>query len=73
METIQERRDKAANQIEIGCVSPKPRKILAGILVILGGLLMWLVPAESTVGLVILLLGVAIEAVGIYLEHKGSR
>jgi hypothetical protein len=54
-------------------VSPKPRKILAGILVILGGLLMWLVPEESTLGFVILLLGVAIEFVGIYLEHKNSR
>lgn len=54
-------------------MSPKLRKIVAGILVILGGLLMWLVPAESTVGFVILLLGVAIEAVGIYLEHKDSR
>jgi hypothetical protein len=54
-------------------MSAKLRKILAGVLVVLGGLLMWLVPAESTVGFVILLLGVAIEAVGIYLEHKDSR
>ncbi len=54
-------------------MSSKPRKILAGILVILGGLLMWLVPEVSTVGFVILLLGVAVEFIGIYLEHKDSR
>ena len=54
-------------------MSPKPRKILAGILVIVGGLLMWLVPGVSTVGFVILLLGVVIEFIGIYLEHKDSR
>lgn len=54
-------------------MSPRPRKILAGILVILGGLLMWLVPDVSTAGFVILLLGVAIEFIGIYLEHKDSR
>jgi hypothetical protein len=34
---------------------------------------MWLVPEVSTAGFVILLLGVAIEFIGIYLEHKGSR
>jgi hypothetical protein len=54
-------------------MSPKFRKILAGILVVLGGVLMWLVPEVSTVGFVILLLGVAIEVIGIYLEHKDSR
>jgi hypothetical protein len=54
-------------------MSPKPRKILAGILVILGGLLMWLVPEVSTVGFVILLFGVAVEFIGIYLEHKDSQ
>lgn len=54
-------------------MSPKPRRILAGILVILGGLLMWLVPEVSTVGFVMLLLGVAIEFIGIYLEHKDSQ
>jgi membrane-bound ClpP family serine protease len=54
-------------------MSRKPRKILAGILVILGGLLMWLVPDVSTVGFVILLLGVALEVIGIYLEHQDSQ
>lgn len=54
-------------------MSPKPRRILAGMLVILGGLLMWLVPEVSTVGFVMLLLGVAIEFIGIYLEHKDSQ
>ncbi len=54
-------------------MSSKPRKILAGILVILGGLVMWLAPEVSTVGFVMLLLGVAIEFIGIYLEHKDSQ
>ena len=54
-------------------MSSKLRKILAGILVILGGLVMWLAPEVSTIGFVMLLLGVAIEFIGIYLEHKDSQ
>ena len=54
-------------------MSSKLRKILAGILVILGGLVMWLAPEVSTIGFVMLLLGVAIEFIGIYLEHKNSQ
>lgn len=50
----------------------KPRRILAGIFVILGGLLMWLVPDVSYAGIAILALGVVIEVVGIYLEHKNG-
>ncbi len=53
-------------------MSVKYRKIVAGILIILGGLLMWLVPEVSTAGFVILLVGVAIEFIGIYLEYKDS-
>jgi hypothetical protein len=54
-------------------VHPKPRKIFAGVLVVLGGLVMWLAPEVSTIGFLLLLLGVAIEFIGIYLEHKDSR
>ncbi len=34
---------------------------------------MWLAPEVSTIGFVMLLLGVAIEFIGIYLEHKDSQ
>ncbi len=51
----------------------KPRRIVAGVLVVLGGVLMWLAPDASTLGLIVLLLGIAIEIVGIYLEHKDPR
>ncbi|MDH3690806.1 MAG: hypothetical protein OEU36_15270 [Gammaproteobacteria bacterium] len=48
----------------------KPRRILAGVMVVLGALLIWLAPEASTFGYVILLLGIAIEVVGIFLERK---
>lgn len=48
----------------------KARRTLAGVLVVLGGLLLWLAPDASTLGIVLLLLGVAIEVIGIYMEHK---
>ncbi len=51
----------------------KPRRILAGIFVVLGGLLMWLAPDVSYAGIAILVLGVVIEVVGIYLEHKDGN
>ena len=47
-----------------------PRRILAAILVVLGALLIWLAPDASTFGIIILLAGIAIEIIGIYLEHK---
>ncbi len=47
----------------------RPRRILAGFLVVLGGVLIFLAP-EMWVGLVLLALGVAIELAGIALEHK---
>ncbi len=53
-------------------MSTRSRKILAATLIVIGGLLMWLVPEVSTVGFVMLLAGVATEAVGIYLEHRGD-
>lgn len=53
-----------------------PRRILAGILVVLGGVLMWFAPeglGSSIAGLVMLFLGVAIEIVGIMLERAGAQ
>lgn len=47
----------------------RPRRILAGFLVVLGGVLILLAP-EMWVGLVLLALGVVIELAGIALEHK---
>jgi len=47
----------------------RARRALAGILVVLGGVLMALAP-EMWVGLILLALGVAIELAGIALEHK---
>ena len=48
----------------------KPRRILAGFLIAVGGLMFWLAPEASKLGLLLLLLAVAIEIIGIYLEHK---
>ena len=45
----------------------KPRRIVAGLLIVLGGLLMLFAP-ETVGGLVLVALGVGIEIVGIALE-----
>lgn len=50
-----------------------PRRILAGILIAVGGLMLWLAPDSSTLGLLLVLLAVVIEVLGIYLEHRDSR
>lgn len=47
----------------------RPRRILAGFLVVLGGVLLLLAP-EMWAGLVLLVLGVVIELAGIALERK---
>lgn len=49
---------------------PRSRRTLAMILVVLGGVLMALAP-EIWAGLVVLVLGVAIELAGIALERQG--
>ncbi len=51
----------------------KPRRILAGSLIALGGLMLWLAPEASKLGLLLLLLAAAVEIIGIYLEHKDAR
>lgn len=53
----------------------KLRRAVGIFLVIAGGLLMWLAPAPvfsslSAVGVVLLLGGIVLEAVGITLEHR---
>jgi uncharacterized membrane protein HdeD (DUF308 family) len=47
----------------------RSRRVLAGFLVVLGGLLIFLAP-EMWAGLVLLALGVVIELAGIALERK---
>jgi hypothetical protein len=47
----------------------KPRRVVAVVLVVLGGLLLFFAP-ETPGGMVLVALGVAIEAVGIFLEHR---
>jgi hypothetical protein len=49
--------------------SKRSRRFLAGFLVVLGGVLMYLAP-EIWAGLVVLVLGVVIELVGIALERN---
>jgi hypothetical protein len=51
----------------------KPRRILAGTLIAVGGLMLWLAPEASKLGLLLFLLAAAIEIVGIYLEHKDAQ
>jgi len=47
----------------------RPRRILAGVLIVLGGVLMYLAP-EIWAGLAVLALGVVIELIGIALERN---
>lgn len=49
--------------------NPRLRRPFALLLVVLGGILMFLA-AEVWVGLLVLILGVAVELVGIGLEHR---
>jgi hypothetical protein len=48
------------------------RRALGAVLVVAGGLLMWFAP-ESRVGLTLLVLGVALELLGIALEHRSDE
>jgi hypothetical protein len=53
----------------------KVRRVIGVVLVVAGGLLMWLAPETafaplSTVGTALLFAGIALEAVGIALEHR---
>jgi drug/metabolite transporter (DMT)-like permease len=55
-----------------------PRRILAGVLVVLGAVLMLLAPqtlftGQSGIGAIVILAGVAIEIAGIALERRARR
>jgi len=47
----------------------RSRRVLALVLVVLGGVIMYLAP-EMWAGLAVLVLGVLVELAGIALEHK---
>lgn len=47
----------------------RPRRILAAVLIVLGGVLMYLAP-EIWAGLAVLAIGVVIELIGIALERN---
>ena len=49
----------------------KPRRLIAGALVILGGVLMFAAP-QTPSGAVVMALGVLIEIAGIALERRGD-
>jgi len=51
---------------------PRARRASAVILVVLGAILMFLAP-EAWPGALALILGVALELIGIALEHKNSK
>jgi hypothetical protein len=48
------------------------RRTIGAILVVGGGLLMWFAP-DSRAGLTLLVLGVALELLGIALEHRSEE
>jgi len=50
-------------------VRKKPRRILAAAAIVAGALLMWLSPEEEIAGALLMAAGIAIEALGIRLEH----
>jgi len=49
------------------------RRGIGLVLVVAGGLLMWLAPEEAGVGVFLLGAGVLLEIVGITLEHRDGR
>ncbi len=50
----------------------KPRRILAVILMVLGGVLLLLAPDSSRLGMALIAAAVVVEVAGIYLEHKDT-
>ena len=50
----------------------KLRRIVAGFLIVLGGLMWWLAP-ETPGGIIVLIVGVIIEIIGISLEHGNKK
>lgn len=50
-------------------MTTQQRRIVAGLLIVLGAVMLWFAP-ESMGGIVLLVCGIAIEIIGITLEHK---
>ena len=50
----------------------KLRRLTGGLFVVAGALAMWLAP-ESISGAVLLVAGIALEAVGLAVEHRAGR
>jgi drug/metabolite transporter (DMT)-like permease len=48
-----------------------PRRVAGAVLVVTGGLFMWLAP-ESLAGVLLLVAGIALEAVGLRLERPAG-
>ena len=48
-----------------------PRRLAGALLVVLGGAFMWLAP-ESLAGVLLLAVGIALEAIGLRLEHRDA-
>lgn len=48
------------------------RRAVSGVLLATGAALMWFAP-ETPAGVVVLALGVALEALGIHLEHRDRK
>lgn len=53
-------------------INSRTRRAIAVIMVVLGAILMFLAPEEWP-GELVLILGVALEVVGIALEHKSNK
>jgi hypothetical protein len=50
----------------------KLRRVVAGFLIVLGGLIWWLAP-ETPGGIIVLIVGVIVEIIGISLEHNKEK
>ncbi|MFZ0255954.1 MAG: hypothetical protein WAN46_09945 [Gammaproteobacteria bacterium] len=53
-------------------MKPRTRKIIAACLVVLGVIVLLLAPTHTTSGVVLVVIGIAIEVVGITLEKRKS-
>jgi drug/metabolite transporter (DMT)-like permease len=64
---------KTSPAVQAAAIRKRRLRRVAGVLLVLfGALLMWLAP-ESASGAVLLAAGVALEAVGLVLEHRAGR
>lgn len=53
-------------------INSRSRRLVAGFIVVLGAILMFLAP-ETWPGAVVLIFGVVLELAGIALDHKGKK